>query len=210
MEILYRDDRVLVCLKPQGVVSPDEPGGLPELLRAETGLTNIRTVHRLDRGAGGVMVLALTRRAASELSEEIRQRGFIKEYYALTHGAPAGREGRLCDELRRDGKRRVTEAVSAPGADTQTAALRYEILRQRDGLALWHVVLETGRTHQIRCQLSSRGYPIWGDAKYGAPERSERIALWSCRIGFHHPRSGEWLEFTAEPPREAPWTLIGD
>ncbi len=211
MEILFSDRRVCVCVKPAGVLSTDEPGGMPELLRAALGGENpcVRSVHRLDRTVGGVMVYARSRMAARLLSEQIRAGRFAKEYLAVVRGAPETPEGELRDLLRRDRASRRTEVVSASDQDTRAAVLRYETLEAAEGLTLLRVTLETGRTHQIRVQLASRGLPLWGDAKYGAAEPEGSVALWSHALAFDHPETGERMTFTTPPPGDAyPWRLF--
>ena len=110
VEILYEDRQVLVCVKPPRVLSTDEPGGLPDLLRETLGdpAANIRTVHRLDRVVGGLMVLARTARAASDLSKQVREDQFGKEYLAVVHGRPEAPEGTLRDLLLRNKQERKT------------------------------------------------------------------------------------------------------
>ena len=208
MRILYQDRDVLVCIKPPRVLSTDEPGGLPELLRQALGdpKADIRTVHRLDRVVSGVMVLARNAKAASELSRQVREDEFEKEYLAIVHGAPDHPYGRLTDLLFRDKARKMTMVVTEPGKDVQPAALSYKVLKQNGEMARVQVLLETGRTHQIRVQFASRGMPLVGERKYSTLEDPCEIALWSYRIGFTHPVTGEILEFTEEPPTEYPWT----
>lgn len=211
MEILFRDDRVIVCVKPPGVLSTDEPGGMPSLLRIGGGdeAATVKSVHRLDRVVGGVMVYARTRRAASDLGRQITAGTFRKEYLAVVHGRPEAESGEMTDWLLRDTARRVTAVVSADVPGAQRANLSFSLLAERDGLSLLSVCLHTGRTHQIRCQLASRDLPIVGDRKYGAPgASSEGVALWSHRIGFSHPRTGERLVFSAEPPDCYPWNTM--
>ena len=108
MEIVYQDRRIVVAVKPSGVLSTDEPGGAPELLRAQLGTECIRTVHRLDAQVAGLMVFARSARAASILSEQVRERRFGKEYLAVVHGEPPEERGVLRDLLGRDGARRMT------------------------------------------------------------------------------------------------------
>lgn len=208
MEFLYQDKRVLVCLKPSGVLSTDEEGGLPGLIRTQLGDPKacVRTVHRLDRVVGGVMVLARSARAASELSAQMREGGFHKSYLAVVHGTPQPSCGTFTDLLLRDKARRMTFVTHDPGKDAREAVLDYETLASRKGMSLVRITLRTGRTHQIRVQFSSRGFPLVGDKKYGRPEDDCTVALWSHSIAFRHPETNEPLSFTASPLRVWPWT----
>ena len=155
------------------------------------------------------MVCARTRRAASDLSAQVRDGSFGKEYLAVTHGGPAERSGSLCSWLRRDTAARMTRAVPAETPGAREARLDYAVLAERDGLALLTIRLHTGRTHQIRCQLSQIGCPIVGDRKYGVPDGSDPIALWSHAVFFRHPRTGEAMTFRQAPPDILPWRLFG-
>lgn len=211
MEILYQDTCFLVCIKPARVLSTDEPGGLPELVREALGdpKADVRTVHRLDRVVSGVMVLACSANAASELSRQIREDQFRKEYLAVVHGRPENPEGTLHDLLARDKARRMTFVAEAPGKGVQEAALSYRVLEYAKGMSLVRVRLHTGRTHQIRVQFSSRGMPLVGERKYAVWNDPCELALWSAKIGFYHPGTGEWVEFSKEPPAVFPWTEFG-
>lgn len=215
-EIIYQDEAILVCLKPQGVLSTDEPGGLPSLLRQLLGneAACIRTVHRLDRVVGGLMVLARTPAAASELSRQIRDREFDKEYLAVVHGRPEPRRGLYRDLLARSREERKTYVADSPAKGVQEAVLTYRTLDVRLGLSLVRIHLETGRTHQIRAQFSSRGLPLVGDRKYSTLDDGCPIALWSCRLAFRHPETGAPCEFFHRPPEIYPWdaftTLPGE
>ena len=209
MEIVYLDSDILVCVKPARVLSTDEPGGLPELLREALGdpKADIRTVHRLDRVVSGLMVLARNARAASELSRQIRDGEFEKEYLAVVHGAPQP-GGTLRDLLGRDKARKMTFVAPEPAKGVQEAILHYQRLGEAEGLSKVRIQLETGRTHQIRVQFSSRGFPMVGERKYAELEDPCEIALWSCRLGFTHPATGEKVEFTREPDLNYPWNLF--
>lgn len=209
MEILFQDSYILVCIKPARVLSTDEPGGLPDLIRKALGEPNadVRTVHRLDRVVSGVMVLARSTAAASELSRQVREDIFQKEYLAVVHGIPES-VGTLRDLLVRDKARRMTMVAHAPGKGVQEAILDYHVLGHNDQFSLVQVHLRTGRTHQIRVQFSSRGYPLVGERKYSLLEDPCEIALWSHAIGFRHPATGEWMTFRKEPPECYPWTAV--
>lgn len=210
MEVLYLDEDILVCIKPPRVLSTDEPGGVPELARQELGQpqADMRTVHRLDRVVSGVMVLARSAQAASELSRQIREGSFQKEYMAVIHGSPAQDQGQLRDLLYRDKARRMTMVAQEPGKGVQEALLDYQVLGRREGLSLVKIRLHTGRTHQIRVQFASRGMPLVGERKYSTLEDDCQIALWSHALGFVHPTTGKPMSIRKQPPREYPWELF--
>lgn len=208
MELIYQDRDIIVCVKPPRVLSTDEPGGVPELVRQALGdpRANLRTVHRLDRVVSGLMVLARSAKAASELSRQIREGQFQKEYLAVVHGKPE-EKGTLTDLLLRNKQERKTYIVTEPGKDVQEAILHYQTLGAAEGLSRVRIQLETGRTHQIRAQFSGRGMPLVGDRKYSLLEDDCEIALWSYRLAFSHPYSGKQMEFILEPPVCYPWTV---
>ena len=210
MELIYQDRDIVVCIKPPRVLSTDEPGGIPELVRQALGdpNANVRTVHRLDRTVSGLMVLARRSKAASELSRQIREGEFQKEYLAVIHGTPEPADGTLRDLLLRNKQERKTYIVKEPGKDVQEAILHYQTQATSEELSRVRIQLETGRTHQIRAQFSGRGMPLVGDRKYGIPEDVCEIALWSYRLAFKHPYTGESIEFIQEPPRDYPWTAF--
>ena len=208
MEFLYVDESIVVCIKPARVLSTDEPGGLPELVRQALGnpKADVRTVHRLDRVVSGVMVLARNASAASELSRQVREGVFQKEYLAVLHGVPENASGTLTDLLYRDKARRMTLVAKEPGKGVQEAVLDYRVHGTSEDLCKAGICLHTGRTHQIRVQFASRGFPLVGERKYSERQDPCEIALWSYRIGFVHPRTGEDLVFCQEPPQVYPWT----
>ncbi len=210
MEILYQDADIVVAIKPPRVLSTDEPGGMPELVRNALGdlSADIRTVHRLDRVVSGLMVLARNPESASELSRQIREDSFGKEYLAVLHGTPAQDEGTLRDLLMRDKRERKTYIVDTPAKGVQEAILDYTIIGKAQGFSKVAIVLRTGRTHQIRAQFSGRELPLVGDRKYSLLEDDCEIALWSARLRFRHPKTGKMLDFYREPPNFYPWTLF--
>ena len=209
MELIYQDKDIVVCVKPPRVLSTDEPGGVPELVRQALGneKADVRTVHRLDRVVSGLMVLARSAAAASELSRQVREQEFEKEYLAVVHGTPAEDSGTLRDLLLRNKPERKTYVVTEPGKGVQEAILDYWVLKKTRELSRVRIRLRTGRTHQIRAQFSSRGLPLVGDRKYSLLEDGCEIALWSWHLAFTHPTTGERMEFTKEPPGDHPWTV---
>lgn len=210
LEILYSDKEILVCIKPARVLSTDEPGGLPSLARSALGddKADVRTVHRLDRVVSGVMVLARNAKAASELSRQIREDEFEKEYLAVVHGKPEPDSGTLMDLLYRDKARKMTMVASEPAKGVQKAILDYQVQNATQDLSRVQIQLRTGRTHQIRVQFASRSMPLVGERKYAVLEDPCEIALWSHRIAFTHPGTGKWVEFSKEPPKIYPWTDV--
>ena len=209
MELVYVDDDILVCLKPARVLSTDEPGGVPDLCREALGdpKADVRTVHRLDRVVSGLMVLARNAQSASELSRQIREDEFEKEYQAVVHGQ-AAEKATLRDLLGRDKARRMTFVAAEPAKGVQEAVLDYWLLAQTDTMSRVQIRLHTGRTHQIRVQFASRNMPLVGERKYSELDDPCEIALWSCRLAFTHPKTGERMEFTHEPPGIYPWTEV--
>lgn len=204
MEILYSDNRIVAAIKPCGVLSTDEDGGMPQLLREALGCECVRTVHRLDAAVSGVTVYARSKMAASILSQQLRDGRFRKEYLAVIHGKMPEKEGTLRDILLHDSASRTTSVVSEMQKNAKQAVLFYRVLSEKDDISLLQIELLTGRTHQIRVQLSSRGHPLVGDRKYGLGEDCG-IALWSYRVGLLHPQSMEKVEFSHLPPDQFPW-----
>ena len=208
MEIIYQDADIVVCIKPPRVLSTDEPGGLPELLREALGTQDFRTVHRLDRVVSGLMVVARNAASASELSRQIREDQFEKEYMAVLHGVPTEESAQLQDLLLRDKARKMTFVTNQPGKDVQPASLTYQLQAKQNGLSRVRIQLQTGRTHQIRVQFASRGLPLVGERKYSEMDDPCEIALWSYRLAFTHPKTGKRMEFIHQPPQEYPWTEV--
>ena len=206
MRIIYKDNDIIVCVKPARVLSTDEPGGMPSLVRDALGDANadIRTVHRLDRVVSGLMVLARNKEAASALGKQIQDGAFHKEYLAVAHGSVPD-SGTMTDLLIRDRARRMTFVTDTLKPGAQEAILNYTALDRAGDMTLVRIELVTGRTHQIRCQFASRGYPLVGERKYAVSDDKCEIALLSHALEFNHPRTGERLQFRLPPPEEYPW-----
>ena len=207
MKILYQDRALVLCEKPAGVLS--EEGGMPELLRDALGTQEIYCVHRLDRETGGLMVYAKPKQAAAALSRTIADGGLQKEYLAVAEGeTPVN--GTLRDLLYRDAAKNKSYVVKRMRRGVREAELSYARLAFRDRLSLLRVRLKTGRSHQIRVQFASRGFPLVGDKKYGSKVRDADLALWSTRLSLPHPGSGEILSSELPPPESWPWTLFSE
>ena len=194
---------MLVCIKPVGV---DSQEGMRELLREQLGVESF-CVHRLDREVGGLMVFAKNPAAAAGLSAAIARRDMQKEYLTVLPGSPQPEEGVLRDLLFRDAAKNKSYVVKRRRKGVREAELEYRLLERAGELALMGVELHTGRSHQIRVQFASRGLPLVGERKYCQPRDDCPLALFSHRLSFRHPASGEPLSFVREPPREYPWTL---
>ena len=209
MQIEYMDDSIIVAVKPPRVLSTDEPGGMPDLVRAQLGDedADVRTVHRLDRVVSGLMLLARSQSVASELSRQIRDGDFDKKYLAAVHGSTE-KEGFFDDLMIRDKAERKSYVTDTPGKGVQRAQLKFDTLDRKEGCSLVRVHLITGRTHQIRCQFSHHAFPLIGDRKYSLLEDDCEIALWSESISFTHPVRGERMRFTLAPPDRWPWNMF--
>ena len=194
LQILWEDDALIFVLKPAGVSS--QSPGLPETVSAYLSGAEVFVLHRLDREVAGVIVYGKAKEAAAAVSRQIAEGQMEKVYLARVTGFPP-EEGRLTDLLYHDKNRNKTFVVKRPRKGVREAALTYEVLRREAEGSLLRIRLETGRTHQIRVQFSSRGYPLLGDPKYGGPKGEMR--LFSHRITLTHPKTGEPLTVTATP-----------
>ena len=206
MNILFEDRHIVVCIKPVGLLSQaDENGGesMITALESQCG-TSIFPLHRLDREVGGIMVYAKTKQAAAILSQAIAAQQLQKEYIAWVHGCPSPSQGELRDLLFKDSRKNKSFVVTRPRKGVKEALLEYRVLSTRTlhaetPLSAVLVLLHTGRTHQIRVQFASRKMPLVGDRKYGGRDSFDTIGLWSFRLRFEHPASGEALCFSALP-----------
>jgi 23S rRNA pseudouridine1911/1915/1917 synthase len=217
MNILYEDNHLLVVVKPPNTaVQADASGDAALLDQAKDFLKQrdgkpgeawLGLVHRLDRPVGGVMVFAKTSKAASRLSDALRRGAFEKTYLAVLDGCPEPPQGTLTDWLWKDRRTNTVRTADPSQPQARRAELSYRVLERRGPLTLVAVRLNTGRSHQIRVQFASRGWPIWGDQRYHPhPQPHGQIALWSYRLSFPRPVApGDRLTFFCLPPRQAPW-----
>lgn len=191
MEILFSDRDIVLCVKPVGLDSEIQmPAALKETLGGE-----IYPVHRLDKNVGGVMVFARTQAAAASLSKAIQEGNLIKEYVALVHGNPP-ESGDWEDLLWKDSRKNKVFVVKRMRGGVKKARLEFTRLTSGEE-SLVCVRLHTGRSHQIRVQFASRGYPLVGDHKYGARDNVPAPMLYSCKSTF--PHKGKLLEFEKLP-----------
>lgn len=209
MDILYQDDRIVVAVKPWAYCPPMSPGRYARSCSAPscTPTASAPSTGWTPRCPASWSLPAAVWRAAL-LSQQIRERRFTKEYLAVLCGTPSQPSGILTDLLARDPQRRLTYVADTPSPSAREARLSFAAVDSSDGMTLVRVRLHTGRTHQIRVQFASRGLPLAGDRKYGASDAPYPIALWSCRLSFVHPQTGEPVTFTCPPPDTAPWDLF--
>ena len=200
LDILYRDRDIVVCVKPAGVLSQDSgEKSMPALLREQLGEKEIFPVHRLDKAVGGVMVYALTQRAAAGFGQAIQAHRMEKIYQAVLRGIPVEPSGKLEDLLFHDKARNKTYVVTRQRKGVKDACLEYEVLRSGREKTLVQVRLHTGRTHQIRVQFASRRLPLVGDGKYGGKEEGVPLCLWSAQLSFPHPVTKNTMTFAKAP-----------
>lgn len=194
LNLLYTCREFVVCVKPVGVSSEDGENSLPALLRQELG-GDIFPVHRLDLNVGGVMVYARTRAAAAMLSKAVQDGAMVKEYRAVVHGTPP-QQGDWEDLLWKDSRQNKVFVVRRMRKGVKPARLEFTRLTAGES-SLVHIRLHTGRSHQIRVQFASRGFPLVGDHKYGAKDSASAPMLFSCRVSF--PWQGKLLSYEAFP-----------
>lgn len=191
MELLYSDKNIAVCVKPVGLDSEIElPAALKEALGGE-----IFPIHRLDKNAGGVMVYARTKQSAALLSKAVQEGTMVKEYVAMVHGTPP-ESGNWEDLLWKDSKKNKVFVVKRIRGGVKKARLEFKRLSEGE-TSLVRIRLHTGRSHQIRVQFSSRGFPLVGDHKYGSRAKETAPLLYSCAVTF--PWKGKTMHFEDLP-----------
>ena len=196
MEFLHTDKNLAVCIKPVG---PDSEHQLPEEIVKQLG-GQVFPVHRLDANVGGVMVYARTKAAAAALSKAVQEGSLVKEYVAMVHGTPPER-GDWQDLLFKDSRKNKVFVVKKQRAGVKAARLEFNRLTEGE-TSLVRIRLHTGRSHQIRVQFSSRGFPLVGDHKYGSRAKETAPMLYSCKISF--PWKGKEMAFEQLPL----WALV--
>jgi 23S rRNA pseudouridine1911/1915/1917 synthase len=210
LDVLYEDNHLLAVLKPPNVPVQADESGDPDLLsiaRAyikerykKPGAVYLGLVHRLDRPVGGVMVFARTSKAAQRLQETMQSGSWSKIYLAVVCGS-APKQAALTDYLYKDETTRTSSVVDEKTQGAKIAHLSFQKLAEKASLSLLAVVLDTGRHHQIRVQLTHAGFPIWGDARYNeASKPGQQIALWAAKLAFDHPTTKERMALAAPLP----------
>lgn len=219
VRIIYEDNHLLVVVKPPDIPVQEDISGALDLLSLlkedlkeryqKPGNVYLGLVHRLDRPVGGVMVFAKTSKAASRLSTLIREHGMSKTYLCVVKGCPQQKKGRLTDYLLKNPQNNTVKVVKPGTPQAKEAILEYEVLQAACGISLIKVRLITGRSHQIRVQMSHQGTPLLGDIKYGYQGKYQgSLALWSYSLSIEHPTKKERMKFSSPPPQEFPWNIF--
>ena len=214
INIIYEDNHLLVIEKPINIPVQEDSSKDKDLLTMlkeyikkrdnKPGNVYLGLIHRLDRPVGGIMVFAKTSKCASRLSEQVRNRTFKKTYYAVVEGKVENK-GTLKDYLLKDSKTNMVK-VDKKGKE---AILNYELVNYKDNLSLVKINLQTGRSHQIRVQFSSRLNPLYGDQRYNVNAKvGEQIALFSNSITFMHPITKELKTYTLDLPNRYPFNIF--
>lgn len=216
MKVFYEDKDVVACEKPVGVLSEesDKALNMPTLLREyfADAKSYVGVLHRLDKEVGGVMLFAKNKSAAADLSRQIREHIWVKEYLAIIEKAPESAQGEFVDLLFKDSKKNKSYVVKKMRRSVREASLSYRLIKSEkvngEVLSLVKIKLHTGRSHQIRVQFASRKMPLFSDTRYAGKKRDCSIALWSYKIKFKLPSTGEGIEVLAIPPENYPWELF--
>ncbi|MEG1409259.1 MAG: RluA family pseudouridine synthase [Terrisporobacter sp.] len=220
IKVIYEDNHLLVVEKPVNILSQGDDTNDKDMVNLlkdyvkvkynKPGNVFIGLIHRLDRPVGGVMVFAKTSKAASRLSEQVRNKTFKKTYRAVLNGNMKKDDDTLKDYLYKNKKTNMVSVVNKGHKEAKDAELSYETLDKKDNFSIVEVDLKTGRSHQIRVQFASRKHPLFGDQRYGQDinKKGDQIALWSYKIEINHPTTKEKMEFICEPPSKYPWNLF--
>ena len=211
LNVLYEDNHIIVVEKPVNVPSQGDKTGDLDMITMikkylkekynKPGEVYLGLVHRLDRPTGGVMVFAKTSKAASRLSEQIRNNEIHKKYLAIVDGKMEEEKGHFEDYLYKNEKTNTSRIAKPNEKNAKFASLDYEVIKYNKeiNMSVVKVDLQTGRHHQIRVQFASRGHSLSGDQKYGTRGRGKQLALWAYSLSFTHPTIKEKLEFQVEP-----------
>ena len=220
INVIYEDNHIIVVEKPVNIPSQGDKTGDMDMLTLikeyikekynKPGNVYLGLIHRLDRPVGGVMVFAKTSKAAARLSEQVREKVFQKRYLVICNGKMEKINGTLEDYLLKNERNNMSKVVKEGTKNSKYANLDYEVLKyDKDlDLSVLKILLHTGRHHQIRVQLASRGHSIYGDQKYGGRGHGKQITLWAYSLTILHPITKEKMEFKAIPQKIGSWKIL--
>ena len=220
LKVIYEDNHILVVEKPPNIPSQSDKTNDIDMLTIckkyikekynKPGNVYLGLVHRLDRPVGGIMIFAKTSKAASRLSNQVREKIFKKKYLAVVDGKPENKTGILEDYLYKDERNNISKVVDKDKKNAKYAKLEYELIVYDEvkNLSLLSINLYTGRHHQIRVQLSNFGHSIFGDQKYGTRGKGKQIALWAYELEIEHPITKEKMTFKDLPQSKGTWSIL--
>lgn len=220
LNVIYEDNHIIVVEKKPNIPSQSDKTEDMDMLTLvkeyirekynKPGNVYVGLIHRLDRPVGGIMIFAKTSKAASRLSEQVRNKDFGKEYLAVVDGKFKDNQGTLEDYLYKDERNNISKVVSKEKKNSKLAKLDYEVLKYNEikNLTLVKINLHTGRHHQIRVQLSHFGHSIFGDQKYGTRGQGKQIALWAYKLKIFHPVTKEEMVFECLPESNGTWCIL--
>lgn len=220
LKVIYEDNHIIVVEKKPNIPSQGDKTNDIDMLTIvkqyikekynKPGEVYLGLIHRLDRPVGGVMVFAKTSKAASRLSEQVRNKIFKKKYLTIVDGKMEKEKDSLEDYLLKNERNNLSKVVNEKTKNAKQAKLDYEVLTYNNeiNLSVLKINLHTGRHHQIRVQLSSRGHSIYGDQKYGIRGRGKQIALWAYSLTILHPISKEEMSFVSIPEQMGSWKIL--
>ncbi len=224
VQILFEDNHVIVAIKPAGVLSQADGSNAPDILTIikeyikvtynKPGNVFLGLVHRLDRNVEGVMVFAKTSKAASRISEQIRNHKVNKKYRAVVNGIISKKSSKVTNYCVKDSRTNITKVYDKrpTSGDAKESSLVYNVIKENSyngsKVSLVDIELLTGRSHQIRATMSHLGHPLLGDSKYGDKLLRGNVCLQSYLIGFYHPTTSEYLEFTIPEKNAEPWNVF--
>lgn len=222
LKVLFEDNHVIVVEKPVNIPSQGDKTGDKDMLTIikeyiknkynKPGDVYLGLVHRLDRPTGGVMVFARTSKAASRLSEQVRDKKMHKQYLCIVDGKMDKSTGTMRDYLLKNEKSNTSKVVKEGTKNSKEAILDYEVIKYNSeiDMSVVKVNLHTGRHHQIRVQFASRGHSLSGDQKYGTRGRGKQLALWAFSLSFFHPITKEEMTFVDYPEYIGSWKILED
>lgn len=217
LQVLYEDNHIIIINKRVGdIVQGDKTGDKPlsEVVKDyigekynKPGEVFLGVVHRLDRPTSGIVIFARTSKALERLNKMLRDKSIKKTYWAVVKNRPEKESDTLIQFLKKNPKNNKSTAFKTENKDTKKAILHYKVIQYLNNYSLLEIDLETGRHHQIRCQLSSIGCPIKGDLKYGFKRSNPDggINLHARKIEFMHPVTKEIVQIEADLPRDVIW-----
>lgn len=216
LDVIYEDNQIIVVIKPQNVPTQEDSSKDVDMLTIvknyikekynKQGNVYVGLVHRLDRPTGGVMVFAKTSKAAARLSESIKTGEMGKTYLAVVNGSPKDKKQKLVNYLKKNEKTNVVSVVGQAVSEAKYAELDYIVLDEKQNTSLLKINLVTGRSHQIRAQLSNLGHAIYNDFKYGSKTKGH-LLLWAYELVLIHPTTKQKMTFKVLPELKSMWAV---